>query len=532
MSNRLSWTFALFDKMSGPSSRIEKRLRALGGELKRTDKQTEKTTRQTERHSHAMGKAERATRKLGDAHRHAGKHGAGFFMKLTGWYMSMQMGIMMVQGLTRALFGLPTAFARAGLSAASFKEQSLLGLGTMLGSQGAGESMFAEADRMAKATGTDLREMVGRYTQLTAMGFKGEQMRQVLAGVGDLSIVGGQEKGSRALLAITQIKAKGRLSAEELMQQLAETGVDIDAVYGILGRRTGRDKPGVLKAMEKGEIGADLGIESILEFIQGRYSGGKLGSMAAKNANTGAGLWTNLKSSLDRFLMDLDKSEGYRKAKQALRNLVSVLDPETPEGKRLKARATEMFDRMMGGLLDRFQDPQAVEKWIGGLIDGFGKLIPTVERLASAVSGIAGNVDKIIGGLEMLRKLTPAGWFAEALDFANEGPKSEQDALAKHYEVLKRQPRAWNTDKQMRHIEGRFRSEGWTLPGASPEMAPSHAGASPVLAPSHKPTSMHLAPGAIRIEVNGAQDPKAVGDEIEERLASFFDRLGMAQGVA
>jgi hypothetical protein len=43
---------------------------------------------------------------------------------------------------------------------------------------------------------------------------------------------------------------------------------------------------------------------------------------------------------------------------------------------------------------------------------------------------------------------------------------------------------------------------------------------------------MHLAPGAFQIQINGAQDPKAVADEVEERMASVFERLGIAQGVA
>jgi tape measure domain-containing protein len=529
-AKRLSWIFDLHDRFSPKA-------RTIGRSLDNVEKKLAKTNRALDGHQRHLGKAERATRKLGDAHKHAGMHGSGFFMKLTGWYMGLQMGIMMVQGLTRAVFGLPAAFAKAGLAAAAWKEQTLLGLGTMLGSEGAGSAMLAEADRMAKATGTPLREMVERYTQLTAMGFKGDQMRQVLAGVGDLAIVGGQDKASRALLAITQIKAKGRLSAEELMQQLAETGVDIDAVYGILGRRLGLDKNGVRKAMEKGGIGADVGIESILEFIQGRYSGGALGSMAAKYSKTGGGMWNNLTSSVDRFLMDLDKSAGYQKAKQALANLVAVLDPETPEGKRLKARATELFDKIMGGLFDAFQDPAAVSEWVSGLIDGFGELIPTAEKLAKAVGSIAENLDKVAKAsagvmkfLEVFRKITPAGWFAEALDYTGGAPKSEQEFLAKHYGMLKQQPRAWNTDKQMRHIEGRFRSEGWTLPGAAPAMPPPTV--APALQPSHKPTAMHLAPGAIKIEVNGAQDPKAVADEVEERMASVFERLGIAQGVA
>jgi tape measure domain-containing protein len=517
-AKRLSWIFDLHDRFSPKA-------RTIGRSLDVVEKKLGKTNRALDGHQRHLGKAERATRKLGDAHKHAGMHGSGFFMKLTGWYMGMQMGIMMVQGLTRAIFGLPTAFAKAGLAAAAWKEQTMLGLGTMLGSEGAGAAMLAEADRMAKATGTPLREMVERYTQLTAMGFKGDQMRQVLAGVGDLAIVGGQDKASRALLAITQIKAKGRLSAEELMQQLAETGVDIDAVYGILGRRLGLDKNGVRKAMEKGGIGADVGIESILEFIQGRYSGGALGSMAAKYSKTGGGMWNNLTSSVDRFLMDLDKSEGYQKAKKALANLIAVLDPETPEGKRLKARATELFDKIMGGLFDAFQDPQAVEKWVSGLIDGFGKLIPTAERLAKAVGGVAQNlktiaeyVDVIANPVDTAKKIAGVGDKYAPVEPGEKGFLIDRVLKLRGKGVLGR-----GDAFDLKSAEERLKAMGVTVPVTSP---------APAMAPSQKPTSMHLAPGAFQIQINGAQDPKAVADEVEERMASVFERLGIAQGVA
>jgi tape measure domain-containing protein len=514
MSKGLSWTFSLFDKMSGPGKRIAASLGNVEKTLQRVDKHTH-------RHTATMGRAERATRRLGDAHRHAARHGHGFFMKLTGWYMSMQMGIMMVQGLTRALFGLPAAFAKAGLSAASFKEQSLLGMGTMLGSPGKGAAMFSEADRMAKATGTPLREMVDRYQQLIAMGFEGDRLRQVLAGVGDLAIVGGQGKASRALLAITQIKAKGRLSAEELMQQLAETGVDIDAVYKIIGRRTGMAKPAILKAMEKGQIGSDLGIESILEFIQNRYSGGKLGSMAAKYSQTGAGLWATLQSAPDRFLMDLDRSAGYGKAVTALRNLVAVLDPETPQGKRLKAKATEMFDKIFGKLFDRFQDPKAVEEWVGKMIDGFGKLIQTVERLAGALGSMFANLDKIGTFVDIWTNKGAVTAILEArADMKKPGVQTGKvGALVARWRALTGKGALGPFERQeLQNVEQQMRGLGMTPP------AP--------MSPVNGPTSMQFGPGAIQIRVDGAQDPKAVGDEIEERLSSVFERIGMAQGVA
>lgn len=522
---RLSWVFTLFDRFSPSARKIGKSVEDVERKLKKTSTATERARRATERHTTSTGKATgathrhsravegatRATRRLGDAHKHAGMHGSSFFLKLTGWYMSMQMGIMMVRGLASALFGLPTAFAKAGLSAAAFKEQSLLGLGTMLGSPGAGASLFAEADRMAKATGTPLREMVDRYSQLTAMGFQGERLRQVLAGVGDLAIVGGQDKASRALLAITQIKAKGRLSAEELMQQLAETGVDIDAVYGILGRRTGLAKPALLKALEKGQIGSDLGIDAVLEFIQNRYSGGKLGSMAAKYAKTGPGLWANLKSAPDRFLMDLDQSAGYQKAKTALENLVAVLDPETPQGKRLKAKATEMFDKIFGGVFDRFQDPQAVEKWVEKVIEGVGKMIPAVERLATSVGTLAANFDKVIGAIEWLRKVSPAGWFSIALENDVAG---KVGGAASRFFNTPLPPAPATVDPKVLMQQGR----------TPPKPVKKWPGANT--------TSMQFGPGAFQIQINGAQDPTAVGDEVEERMASLFERLGIAQGVA
>jgi tape measure domain-containing protein len=456
-------------------------------------------------------------------------HGSGFFMKLTGWYMSMQMGIMMVRGLTTALFGLPYAFAKAGAGAASFKEQSLLGLGSMLGSPTKGAALFGEADRMAKATGTPLREMVERYSQLTAMGFEGDRLRQVLAGVGDLAIVGGQAKASRALLAITQIKAKGRLSAEELMQQLAETGVDIDAVYGILGRRTGMNKAGVLKAMEKGQIGADLGIESVLEFIQGRYSGGKLGSMAAKYSKTGAGLWATLGSAPDRFLMDLDQSAGYQKAKKALENLVAVLDPETPAGKRLKAKATEMFDRIFGKLFDQFQDPKAVEEWVGKLVAGFGKIIPTAERLAAAVGKVAANLDKIAIVADLWTD--PVGfvggkWLDEYQRAGAGGVQSRGvGALTRRYRELSGKGTLNGFERQeLENVQWRLRQMGI-------DVAPLGRSHGPPLGSSHGPTSMRIERGAFQFNISGAQDPKAVGDEVQSAITRAFEALAANAGV-
>ncbi len=176
------------------------------------------------------------------------------------------------------------------LDAASFKENTLIAFETLLGSREEAERMMREAVRFAAGTPFETRDVVDAYQRLLTAGFKPVEIPVVLRGVGDLAAMKGFSKETidRVLLAFQQIRAKGRLQGEELLQ-LAEAGVPLGRVYEVLGRRLGVTAEQARKLQEAGRISADLGIVAVMEALRDSVSGGELGSSWTARAGPSPG---------------------------------------------------------------------------------------------------------------------------------------------------------------------------------------------------------------------------------------------------
>jgi hypothetical protein len=400
------------EKVAKSFERVERTSRKAGRELERVEKELRRTERAlfAQQRAQKVAAAEKLTDPLkrqaallriqrqelrlsGEEAKKAGDGWFGFGLKLSGWLYVARTAMSLIGGLAGAAWNVGFGFSKAAIDAASFKETNLLSLGTMLRSPAAGERVLRESVRIAGVSPYETRETMGWTKQLIAGGFQPNQIRSILAGAGDLGVIGeGSQTVDRVITAFRQIKAKGWLANEELVQQLADAGLPIGKVYERIGARSGLSKAQVLKAVEKRQVSADVGITAILDVIEKELSGGKLGNLQEKLSTTVPGLFSTLKSRPFEWLMDLDKSPGYASFKKALQNLVDVLDPESPRGKRIKAHAEELFNRIFGGIFKQFEDPAKVEAFVNTMLDGIERLIPKVAALANGLGKVVGFV--------------------------------------------------------------------------------------------------------------------------------------------
>lgn len=179
------------------------------------------------------------------------------------------------------------------ISNASQFEQFKTAIGAMVNSTTLAEEELSKLADIAEKTPLQLPQLVKGTQALLAYNFNLEEARKILVSVGDAAAAspGGMEFAmDRIIRALGQIKAKGRLAGQELLQ-LTEVGINGGEM---VAAKMGISVPEALKKMEKGAISAEVAIAGIVEGIDKRFGG-----MMAKQARTLTGLFSTLQDSMD-----------------------------------------------------------------------------------------------------------------------------------------------------------------------------------------------------------------------------------------
>lgn len=189
-----------------------------------------------------------------------------------------------MNGLTslKTLFmGVVTAFATNKLiiqpvSVADAYSGAKIGFSTLLGGETAGQAMMDDLDEFAKATPFKTTNVISNAQKMMSMGWETDRILEDMETIGNAAAATGKlDVGLESIVrAMSQIKTKGKLSAEEL-NQLAEAGI---AAKGMLAEELGYgtgDKAlaAFSKDQEAGNIGADKAIEALLSGMKKKYSG-------------------------------------------------------------------------------------------------------------------------------------------------------------------------------------------------------------------------------------------------------------------
>ncbi len=194
----------------------------------------------------------------------------------------------------------------AGIGAAAIKmaadmEQSRIAFTTLLGSAEKAGKFLSELADFASKTPFEFVGLQETAKRLMALGFEAKDVIPVMTAVGDAvaGLGGGQEKIDRVTLALGQMKAKGKVSAQE-MNQLAEAGIP---GWDMLAKKIGVSIPEAMKLAEQGAISSAGAIPAILEGMNEKFGG-----LMDKQSKTFWGVWSNLKDSITLLLVDIGNS--------------------------------------------------------------------------------------------------------------------------------------------------------------------------------------------------------------------------------
>lgn len=185
--------------------------------------------------------------------------------------------------------GLKAVQASAGM------EQARIAFTTLLGSAQEADKFIREMQAFAARTPFTFQGLQENAKRLLAMGFEGNRVIPILTAVGNAAagIGGGQDAVDRITRALGQMQAKGKVSAEEMTQQLGE----LIPAWDFLAKKIGVDVPTAQKMAEEGAIDVSVAITAILEGMQGRFGG-----LMDKQSTTILGMWSNVQDALQQIL--------------------------------------------------------------------------------------------------------------------------------------------------------------------------------------------------------------------------------------
>jgi tape measure domain-containing protein len=177
-------------------------------------------------------------------------------------------------------------------------EQSKVAFTTMLGSAAKADAFLRDLTAFAAQTPFELRGLQDSSKKLLAFGFDARDIIPIMTSVGNAvaGLGGGKDVLDGVTLALGQMAAKGKASAEE-MGQLAERGIP---AWQFLADKIGKSVPEAMKMAEKGAISGATAIEAVIEGMNRKFPG-----MMARQAQTLLGSWSNLVDGIDGLLTRL-----------------------------------------------------------------------------------------------------------------------------------------------------------------------------------------------------------------------------------
>jgi tape measure domain-containing protein len=168
----------------------------------------------------------------------------------------------------------------------------------MLGSADKANAFIADLQQFAAKTPFNFSGLTQASQKMLAYGFTAEQIIPTLTAVGDAAagLGAGQEGIDRITLALGQMGAKGKVSAEEMLQ-LTETGLP---AWQMLADKMGTSISDAMDQVTKGTVSAQTGITALVEGMESKFGG-----LMAQQAGTIQGSWSNLMDSLEQSATQL-----------------------------------------------------------------------------------------------------------------------------------------------------------------------------------------------------------------------------------
>ncbi len=184
-----------------------------------------------------------------------------------------------------------------GVRLASQFEQTRMAMATMLGSVEEADRFLKDLEKRARRTPFGFQQLVEMSRQMLAWGFAREEIEQMLDPIGDFvaAMGGGAETIDRVVRALGQIRARGKLASQEMLQ-LTEAGVP---AWALLAKSIGVSIPEAMERVSRGTISSTTAIQAIIE---GLAEDPRFAGAMERQARTILGQWEQVKDGITTII--------------------------------------------------------------------------------------------------------------------------------------------------------------------------------------------------------------------------------------
>jgi tape measure domain-containing protein len=373
MSQTLSYNIDGNDRLSALLEKLDRTLTGLGHKF-------DGVTADARRMGDEFGNAENPTKRLATATDHTSSRMDAFATRLDGVMMRLRTYAVLVTTLATA------AIASLGFMAvktASDNEQASISFELLLGNAKKAKDFLAELQRFAAATPFDMPGLRNAASRLLAVGTATKDVVPLLTALGDATagMGTGAEGIDRAVTALTQMRQKTKVTAEEMLQ-LTEAGIP---AWQTLASFLKVDVATAMDMVTKRQVEAGVMFQA-LETKAGPAMQ-RLSGMMQRQSTTLAGIWSTFKDNASQALAKFAEP-----AIPALKKLVDSAGQATPKVlDKLRSMGSQL-----GGL---FKGSDVPDKIMTALSQLGEKLLPELE---AAWDHLLGTVRDNKEGLEKL----------------------------------------------------------------------------------------------------------------------------------
>lgn len=292
------------------------------------------------------------------------------------------------------------AVAKLGFEYLSAKEQANIAFTSMLGDGQKAKAFLDDLQAFAAKTPFEFPDLIKSAQMMKAMGVAAQDVIPTLTAVGNAAASTG--RGKEAIegitLALLQMKAKGKVSAEE-MNQLAERGIP---GWRYLADAIGVSIPEAMKKAQKGAIDAETAIKALTDGMNKDFAG-----MMDKQSQSIAGMMSTLEDSARMMIGEI--------LQPAFDELSSILQEFTKPGGYL-----DQFTNAWRNLSPEVKNTILV---LAGVLAVAGPLALAIAGIATVVSALLSPIGLVIAAVAALAvafTTNLGGIRDKALDIFNE----------------------------------------------------------------------------------------------------------------
>jgi tape measure domain-containing protein len=250
-------------------------------------------------------------------------------------------------------------------------EEALVSFELLLGSATRAQQFISVLEDFAATTPFQMDDAKIAAQRLMAMGFAAENVVPILRDLTDAAAIlgGGPETIDRITRALGQMKTRGRIATQELIQ-LSEAGIP---VFQILQEELGLTNE-QLGEIGKYKISGDIGVAAILKGIEKRY-----GEASQRISRTTRGLISTIKDDL-LIISRYSFADNFERLRQRLEGFVERLNAlrQSVKSGGLKAVAANLIPPELRGTLT------SIAGSLGVLWDSFRRLLRAIGPVAKA----------------------------------------------------------------------------------------------------------------------------------------------------